>query len=184
MNFKLLVEEVLDNLSLDVLFDDAKKRALAFSSTRTSSNSIILNSWPRFFTYFENFKTTSSTIDKLFLDFDIVNVDLTEKAKHPLTPDHGFGTYKDSLEQIKRYREENSIDIPKDMLDYFPSGQGATEYLINNKQLLVPKIHQIIVHCSSNNNASIMVDALKSAGYSNVIRILPRILNNTGFQLP
>ena len=182
MNFRLIVEEVLGS-KFDVLFDDAKKRALAFTSTRSSSEGIVLNSWPKFFEYFEQFKVTTGNIDRLFLDFDIVNIDPAERAKHPLTPDHGFGTYKDSLEQIKRYREENSIDTPTDMLDYFPSGQGATEYLINNKQSLIPKIGQIVVHCSSNNNASIMVEALKGAGYANVIRILPRILNGNGFQV-
>lgn len=62
MNFRLIVEEVLGS-KFDILFDDAKKRSLAFTSTRSSSEGIVLNSWPKFFEYFEQFKVTSGNID-------------------------------------------------------------------------------------------------------------------------
>ena len=182
MFFKELLERVLNEV--DILFDDSRKRIDSFLSTRTPQTGISLTSWPKFYDYFEDLKSTSTLIDHLFLDYDIVHIPPAEKALHPLTPSRGFNQIGTDKKIIAQYRKEKNISSPNEMTDYHPSGLGAVNYLIDNRNIFNEKINQIVVHCTSPNNASIMIDMLvNQGGYKDVQRGVVRELNQNGYKV-
>jgi len=134
------------------------------SNAREKYQGKMLCGWPLFHQYFEtHVKTSGVIIDHLFLDFDMEAVKDIQKPLHPLSQEHGKQPFQKHQQQIEFYREQHK---PTGMLYYHPSGQGVTEYLVDNAEHFSNKIKSINVHCASEPNAVIMIKLLNDAGYS------------------
>jgi len=137
----------------------------------------ILCCWPDFYNYFEQqVKLNSVNIDNLFLDFDMeISKDLQSHI-HPLSQQHGMQSFDKHKQQIQVFR----IQQPSGMLYYHPSGQGVTEYLVDNASTLTTCINNIYIHCKSEANAVIMIEMLNNSGYV-ASRYKSNIGKQTGF---
>jgi hypothetical protein len=162
--------------------DNKLKNMLSkFSTIRQQTNGRVAYGWPRLFSILENIKMTNEPIRNLFLDFDMEHLSSSEKSKHPLTQNKGMQSYDTHLQQINTFHENNPQIEQDKMLYYHPSGQGAAEYLANNKNQLSPLIDHIYVHCKSEPNSKIMIQKLQAAGYPAVSRTKSTLMNDAGF---
>lgn len=141
-------------------------------------NGKIVCCWPDFYNFFEyQVKSESLVVDNLFLDFDMeISKDL-QSHLHPLSQQHGMQSFEKHKQQIQDFREQHQ---PVGMLNYHPSGQGVTEYLVDNASTLTSSINNIYVHCKSDSNAAIMIKMLSTSGY-NITRYKSNLGKQTGF---
>ena len=143
---------------------EIRKHINHLSNTTPSRSGKILCCWPEFYNFFETVvKTNNTVIDNLFLDFDMEISKDIQKPLHPLSQETGMQTFEKHKQQILDFRAQNQ---PTGMLNYHPSGQGVTEYLVDNASVLNSLIHNIYVHCKSDGNATIMIELLNQSGYS------------------
>lgn len=165
-----------------VIKSHLKKTPLVNPQNRNNHKGKILSGWPIFYDYFEkNITSGQVTIDHLFLDYDMPDVVDLQSKHHPLAPETGFGIFETHAAIIKDYRLQNNL-AKNDLKYYFPSGQGVTEYLVDNADRFISKIKTICVHCSREANAKRMIDDLQAVGY-NAIRYSSKVGNETGFIL-
>ena len=157
---------------------EISKHIKHLSNTTVSRNGKILCCWPEFYNYFENnVKINNITIDNLFVDFDMEISKDIQKQLHPLSQENGMQTFEKHKQQIQDFRLHQK---PSGMLNYHPSGQGVTEYLVDNAKSLNALIHNIYIHCKSDSNAAIMIKLLNDSGYS-TSRYKSNIGKETGF---
>jgi len=153
---------------------------------RITRDGKILCCWPDFYNYFEQqVKLNSVNIDNLFLDFDMeISKDLQSHI-HPLSQQHGmqsFDKHKQQIQDFRTQQQQQQQQQQPGMLYYHPSGQGVTEYLVDNASTLTSCINNIYIHCKSETNATIMIEILNNSGYV-ASRYKSNIGKQTGFIL-